>query len=58
MSHSVPIMNVHGVEEFYVDFVPAADREVLRVVARHVSPGEIDDMQAVMPAALRELFPD
>jgi uncharacterized protein (DUF2267 family) len=32
-------------------------RAVFRVLQRHTSPGEIDDVKNVMPKALRELWP-
>jgi uncharacterized protein (DUF2267 family) len=32
-------------------------RAVLSVLARHVSPGEVNDIQAILPADLRELWP-
>jgi uncharacterized protein (DUF2267 family) len=32
-------------------------RAVFRVLQRHTSPGEIDDVRHVMPKALQELWP-
>ncbi len=34
----------------------AVTRGVFRVIARHVSAGEIDDVKHVLPAAIRELW--
>jgi uncharacterized protein (DUF2267 family) len=32
-------------------------RAVFRVVAKHVSPGEIEDIKSILPKELRELWP-
>jgi uncharacterized protein (DUF2267 family) len=32
-------------------------RAVFRVLQRHTSPGEIDDVKQVMPRALQQLWP-
>lgn len=46
---------LRGIRRFDVEQVT---RTVLRVVANHLSDGEVDQLRAILPADLRDLWPE